>query len=85
MTRVLGPRLSPGAFPLYYHAMTRTQVRNPGGRNALWKLTSLMEIDKVAFGSFFLMISTATWKSLRKDRSSFPTVTHSAGGDTHYL
>ena len=30
-----------------------------------------MEIDKVAFGIFLLMISTATWKSLRKNRSGF--------------
>jgi hypothetical protein len=30
-----------------------------------------VEIEKVAFGDFFLMISTAAWKS-RKERSAFP-------------
>jgi hypothetical protein len=39
-----------------------------------------MEIDKVAFGIFFLMISTATWKSLRKNRSGFSHSFHSAAG-----
>jgi len=34
-----------------------------------------MEIRKVAFGDVLLMISTAAWKSLRKERSDFPTVT----------
>jgi hypothetical protein len=30
-----------------------------------------VEIEKVAFGDFLLMISTAAWKS-RKERSAFP-------------
>jgi len=30
-----------------------------------------VEIEKVAFGDFFLMISTAAWKS-RNERSAFP-------------
>ena len=30
-----------------------------------------VEIEKVAFGDIFLMISTAAWKS-RKERSAFP-------------
>jgi hypothetical protein len=34
-----------------------------------------LEIGKVAFGDFLLMISTAAWKSLRTKRSDFPTVT----------
>ena len=32
------------------------------------------EIDKDAFGTFLLMISSAAWKSLRTNRSGFPTV-----------
>jgi hypothetical protein len=34
-----------------------------------------VEIEKVAFGVFFFMISTAAWKSLRTKRSGFSTVT----------
>ena len=30
-----------------------------------------VEIDKVAYGNFFYMISTAAWKS-RKERPAFP-------------
>jgi hypothetical protein len=41
----------------------------------LWKLPQPWKSEKVAFGDFFLMISTAAWKSLRKKRSSFSTVT----------
>jgi len=33
-----------------------------------------VEIDKVAYGNFFYMISTAAWKS-RKRTSGFSTVT----------
>jgi hypothetical protein len=36
-----------------------------GGREALWKLPQRWKSIKVAFGNFFLMISTAAWKSLR--------------------
>ena len=32
---------------------------------ALWKLPQLWKSNKDAFGDFFLMISTAAWKSLR--------------------
>jgi len=31
-----------------------------------------MEIEKVAFGDFYVMISTAAWKSLRKTTLAFP-------------
>jgi hypothetical protein len=41
----------------------------------LWKLPQPVEIGKVAFGNFLLMISTAAWKSLCKERSDFSTVT----------
>jgi len=34
-----------------------------------------MEIEKVAFGDFSLMISTAAWKSLREKRFGFSTIT----------
>jgi len=35
--------------------------------------------------SFFLMISTAAWKSLRKKRSGFPTVTTGPAATCHLL
>jgi len=41
----------------------------------LWKLPQPWKSAKVACGDFFLMISTAAWKSLRKKRSGFSTVT----------
>ena len=44
-------------------------------RGGQWKLPQPWKSTKVAFGDFFLMISTAAWKSLRKKRSSFSTVT----------
>jgi hypothetical protein len=43
-------------------------------RGGLWKLPQPWKSEKVAFGDFFLMISTA-WKSRRKKRSGFSTVT----------
>jgi hypothetical protein len=36
---------------------------------------AVVEIEKVAYGDFFLMISTTAWKSLRTKRSGFSTVT----------
>ena len=44
-------------------------------RKALWKRPQLWKSIKVAFSDFFLMIPTAVWKSLRKNRSGFTTVT----------
>jgi hypothetical protein len=44
-------------------------------RGGLWKLPQPWKSDKVAFSDFFLMISTAAWKSLRKNRYGFSTVT----------
>src|SRR5215472_2176489 len=41
----------------------------------LWKLPQRWKSAKVACGDFFLMISTAAWKSLRKKRFGFSTVT----------
>jgi hypothetical protein len=41
---------------------------------SLWKLPQPWKSRKVAFGDFFLMISTAAWKSLRKP-FGFSTVT----------
>jgi hypothetical protein len=41
----------------------------------LWKLPQPWKSAKVALGDFFLLISTAAWKSRRKKRSSFSTVT----------
>src|SRR5437870_2416785 len=41
----------------------------------LWKLPQPWKSKKVAYGDFFLMISTAAWKSLHKKRSGFSTVT----------
>jgi len=41
----------------------------------LWKLPQPWKSAKVACGDFFLMISTAAWKSLRKKRFGFSTVT----------
>jgi hypothetical protein len=38
----------------------------------LWKLPQLWKSTKEAFGDFFLMISTAAWKSLRKTAQAFP-------------
>jgi hypothetical protein len=50
-------------------------------RHALWELPQPRKSDKDAFGNFFLMISSAAWKSLRTKRSGFPTVPHSADDD----
>jgi hypothetical protein len=44
-------------------------------RGGLWKLPQPWKSEAVAFGDIFLMISTAAWKSLRKKRCGFPTVT----------
>jgi hypothetical protein len=33
------------------------------GPNGLWKMPQPWKSEKVAFGDFFLMISTAAWKS----------------------
>jgi len=41
----------------------------------LWKPPQPWKSAKVACGDFFLMISTAAWKSLRKKRFGFSTVT----------
>jgi hypothetical protein len=41
----------------------------------LWKLPQPWKSKKDAFGYFFLMISTAAWKSRRRKRSGFSTVT----------
>jgi hypothetical protein len=46
----------------------------PLQRPALWKLPQPWKSKKVAFGDFYLMISTAAWKSCRKKRSGFSTV-----------
>jgi hypothetical protein len=49
-------------------------VEEHAGRKALWKLPPPWKWIKVAFGDFFLIISTAAWKSLHKKRSGFSTV-----------
>src|SRR5262249_37469319 len=41
----------------------------------LWKLPQPWKSAKAGCGDFFLMISTAAWKSLRKKRFGFSTVT----------
>jgi len=37
--------------------------------------------QSVAFGNFFLMISTGVWKRASQKHSAFSTATHSAGND----
>src|SRR5262249_54465341 len=44
-------------------------------KGRLWKLPQQWKSDKVAFGDFFLMISTSAWKTLRKKRYGFYTIT----------
>jgi hypothetical protein len=41
-------------------------------RGGLWKLPQQWKSEAVAFGDIFLMISTAAWKSLRKNAAAFP-------------
>jgi len=52
-------------------------------REGLWKLPQPWKSEAVAFGDFFLMISTAAWKSLRKKRCGFPTVTTGSTAINH--
>jgi len=61
------------AFPEGNSLTKRKRTKKKKKR--LWKLPQLWKSTKEALGNFFLMISTAAWKSLRKNRSGFPTVT----------
>jgi hypothetical protein len=61
--------------PGFPHRETHQKRKKNQKEKSLWKLPQLWKSTKEAFGNFFLMISTAAWKSLRKNRSGFPTVT----------
>jgi hypothetical protein len=50
-----------------------SRSRQPSWARAV-ETAAAMEIEKVAFGDFYVMISTAAWKSLRKNHSGFSTV-----------
>jgi len=55
--------------------LTQKEKRTQKEKESLWKLPQPWKSTKEAFGNFLLMISTAAWKSLRQNRSGFPTVT----------
>jgi len=74
-----GPINDPGAQGHFFHKGRMEAQRKKKGpkkkeRGGLWKLPQPWKSDKVACGDFFLMISTAAWKSLRKKRYGFSTV-----------
>jgi hypothetical protein len=46
-----------------------------GGREGLWKMSQLWKSNKVAFGSFLLMISTSCLEKPSQKRFGFPTFT----------
>jgi hypothetical protein len=62
--------------PVFHKGNSFKKKKEPKKKKkSLWKLPQLWKSTKEAFGNFFLMISTAAWKSLRENRSGFPTVT----------
>ena len=63
-------------FPQPSNGNTKKEKRSKKGKKARpVETAAAVEIGKVAFGDFLLMISTAAWKSRRTKRSDFSTVT----------
>src|SRR5262249_18703806 len=62
-------------FSTTFGAQRKKKEAKKKESGGLWKLPQPWKSAKVACGDFFLMISTAAWKSLRKKRSGFSTVT----------
>jgi hypothetical protein len=72
--KVVGTDSVPGAgqpwgrssrFHRPHEKFSNLPAHSDAGGTALWKLPPLWKSTKEAFGDFFLMISTAAWKSLR--------------------
>jgi hypothetical protein len=63
-------------FPQPSNGNTKKEKRSKKERTQRpVETAAAVEIGKVAFGDFLLMISTAAWKSRRTIRSDFSTVT----------
>src|SRR5215831_11873111 len=77
MTRAFGSRLQPGAFFFLQHP---AQTKN-ACRKALWKRPPLWKSIKVAFGNFFLMISTSCLETPSQKPLRLSHRYHSADGD----
>ena len=61
----------------------RPRPENNGGREGLWKVPQLWKSTKVAFGNFFLMISTRCLEKPPQKTLRLSHIYHSPGGCDH--
>ena len=67
-------------FSHYEYQAPHPRTENIGGREGLWKMPQLWKSTKVAFGGFFLMISTSCLEKPPQKTLRLPHIYHSPGG-----
>jgi hypothetical protein len=65
----------------YEYRSPRPQTEKIGGREGLWKMAQLWKSTKVAFGNFFLMISTSCLEKPPQKTLRLSHIYHSPGDD----
>jgi hypothetical protein len=64
----------------YEYQAPRPRAEQIGGRDGLWKMPQLWKSTKVAFGNFFLMISTSCLEKPSQKTLRLSHIYHSPGG-----
>src|SRR5215831_4583484 len=64
----------------YEYSAPQPQAGQIGGREGLWKMPQLWKSTKVAFGDFFLMISTSCLEKPPQKTLRLSHIYHSPGG-----
>jgi hypothetical protein len=79
LTFELGFELSTD-FSHYEYQAPHSRTEKLGGREGLWKMPQLWKSTKVAFGNFFLMISTSCLEKPSQKTLRLFHIYHSPGG-----
>ena len=68
----------------YEYSTPQSRAGTIGGRQGLWKMSQLWKSTKVAFGDFFLMISTSCLEKPPQKTLRLSHIYHSPGGSGPY-